>query len=193
MAETMETKAPEGTPETAQAVLQFWFEELGPEQWWKADEAVDAAIRERFGALHARLAEAVPAEWLDTAHGRLAAIIVLDQFSRNLYRGDPRSYAQDPAALALAKETLDLGLAQELTAPEKTFLYMPFQHSEKADDQARSVALFTALGDAENLDFAEKHKLIIDRFGRFPHRNRVLGRESTQEERAFVEKERWFW
>lgn len=180
-------------PDEAAAVLRFWFEELAPEQWWKRDEAVDRAIAERFAALHARLSEGVPADFLETARGRLAAVIVLDQFSRNLYRDDARAYANDPQALALAKETLARGLAAELTASEKTFLYMPFQHSEDAGDQARSVELFAALGEAESLDFAQKHKLVVDRFGRFPHRNAVLGRESTPEERAFLERESWFW
>lgn len=180
-------------PAEAGNVLAFWFGELTPEQWWKRDDAVDATIRDRFLTLHERLAERVPAEWLTTARGRLAAIIVLDQFPRNMFRGSARSFATDPDALALAKETVALGLDRQLGDNERSFVYLPFQHSEDPADQAESVRFYKALGDENSLDFAEKHKLIIDRFGRFPHRNEVLGRETTKEERDFIEKQSWFW
>lgn len=177
----------------AVAVLDFWFGELKPEQWWKRDETLDAAIRERFLDLHERLAEKIPPEWLATARGRLAAVIALDQFPRNMFRDDPRTFATDPKALALAKETVAKGLDTDLSESERAFLYLPFEHSEEPEDQAESVRLYRKLGDAEALDFAEKHKLIIDRFGRFPHRNAVLGRETTQEEREFLKEASWFW
>jgi uncharacterized protein (DUF924 family) len=180
-------------PAEAREILRFWFDELEPEQWWKRDDAVDAVIRDRFLDVHERLAAGVPEPWLATARSRLAAVIALDQFPRNLFRGSARSFATDSKALALAKETIELGLDEELSKDERVFLYVPFQHSEDAADQARSVALFETLADADTLDFAKKHKLIIDRFGRFPHRNAVLGRETTAEEREFLDKESWFW
>lgn len=189
----MNSKPSETLPEPASRILDFWFGELKPEQWWKRDEAVDTMIRKRFLALHESLASNVPAEWLETARGRLAAIIALDQFPRNLFRDDARSFATDGKALALARETVAKGLDEAMNESERAFLYLPFEHSENAADQAQSVALYKKLGNAETLDFAEKHKLIIDRFGRFPHRNGMLGRETTDEERAFIEKENWFW
>lgn len=183
----------ESIPGEASDVLGFWFGELTPEQWWKRDDAVDAAVRTRFLALHERLADHIPAAWLASARGRLAAVIALDQFPRNMFRGSARSFATDPQALALAKETVSLGLDKQLSDNERIFLYVPFQHAEDPRDQAESVRLYKALGNANSLDFAEKHKLIIDRFGRFPHRNAMLGRETTQEEKDFIEKENWFW
>lgn len=180
-------------PPQAREVLEFWYEELTPEQWWKRDEAVDAKITARFRALYDELSRNVPQAWLETPKGRLAAVIVLDQFPRNMFRGDPRSYATDSKALSLAKETIDAGGDAELEPYERSFLYMPFQHSEERDVQARSVELFRALGIEDQLDFAIKHKEVIDRFGRFPHRNEVLGRPSTPEEIDFLKKPGLFW
>lgn len=180
-------------PDEAEAVLRFWFGELDRKQWWKGDIAVDRIVADRFRALHDRLAEAVPQSWLGSARGRLAAVIVLDQFPRNLFRDASRAFATDPQARALARETVELGLDAELTTDERLFLYLPFEHSEDAADQARSVELYRALGDAEALEFADKHKQIIDRFGRFPHRNAVLGRETTDEEWEFLKEHSWFW
>ncbi len=180
-------------PEAAARVLRFWFGELRPEQWWTRDDGVDDAIRTRFAELQKDIADEVPLEWLETARGHLAAVIVLDQFPRNLFRKSARAFESDAAALALAVDTVDAGLDAQLTEAERKFLYLPFEHSEDADMQARSVALYEKLGDEDSLDFARKHKLVIDRFGRFPHRNEVLGRETTEEEQAFLEKESWFW
>lgn len=180
-------------PAEARDILAFWFGELTPEQWWKRDDAVDKRIEEKFLALHERLADHVPPNWLTSAKGRLAAVIALDQFPRNMFRGSARSFATDPKALALAKQTIALGMDKELSNNERIFLYVPLQHSEDPSDQAESVRLYKELGNENSLDFAEKHKLIIDRFGRFPHRNDILGRETTQEERDFIEKENWFW
>ena len=188
------TKDPKtGLPEAAAGVLRFWFDELRPEQWWQRDGDVDAAIRTRFAALRKTIADDVPPDWLPTARGRLAAVIVLDQFSRNLFRNSARAFETDTAALALAVESVDAGLDEQLTKDERVFLYLPFEHSEDAEMQARSVALYEKLGDEATLDYARKHKLVIDRFGRFPHRNAVLGRETTDQEREFLEKENWFW
>jgi uncharacterized protein (DUF924 family) len=167
-------------------VVHFWFVELRPEAWFKRDEAIDAAIRERFGGLHGSLTEKVPASVTRTPLGALATVIVLDQFSRNLFRNSPRAFACDATALAIAQESIAAGFDRELDRNQRTFLYMPFQHSEDREVQRRSVELFTALGDAETLDYAQQHRDVIERFGRFPHRNRVLGRESTAKELEFL-------
>ncbi|MBF9267173.1 DUF924 family protein [Paracidovorax cattleyae] len=173
---------------TAQDVLHFWFEETPPDLWFRKDDAFDAAIRARFGALHARAALGELWGWRADASGRLAEVIVLDQFSRNLLRGRAESFAQDGMALALAQEAVARGLDADLPPPRRAFLYMPFMHSESARIQAESVRLFTALGQPNNLDFALQHQAIVDRFGRFPHRNTVLGRETTAEEALFLQQ-----
>ena len=135
-----------------------------------------------------RCANEVPESWRTTARGMLAAVIALDQFPRNLYRGDPRAFAADPAALALATEAVERGLDRAMSIDERKFLYLPFEHSEDPAVQARSVELFAALEDEDTLGYALRHKEIIDRFGRFPHRNEVLGRESTPEEIEFLKE-----
>lgn len=180
-------------PEAAAGVLEFWFDTLTPEQWWKRDDDVDTRIRERFSRLYESVSRHVPDDWLAIPAGRLAAVIVLDQFPRNMFRNDARAYGSDAAALALAEETIGMGWDSEIAPEKRAFLYMPYQHSEDAGMQARSVELFAALGDEENLDFAKKHKEIIDRFGRFPHRNSVLGRKSTPEEEEFLKAPGLFW
>lgn len=180
-------------PPDAQAVLDFWFGELKPEQWWKQDDDVDRAVVARFSDLYDTLADAVPREWLGSPQGRLAGVIVLDQFPRNMFRNDPRAYDTDGAALRLADETIEMGWDAHIEAEKRAFLYMPFQHSEDAGVQRRSVELFSALGNEDNLDFAIKHKDIIDRFGRFPHRNDVLGRESSEAEVEFLKGPALFW
>lgn len=180
-------------PEEAREILSYWFDTLTAEQWWTRDDTVDATIRRKFSNLFERLAAGVPPAWLETPRGRLAAVIALDQFPRNLFRGSPRSFATDERALALARETIELGLDSGLNENERIFLYVPFEHSEDREDQARAIDLYENLGHAESLEFAKKHKQIIDRFGRFPHRNEVLGRESTREEIEFLKSEAWFW
>jgi uncharacterized protein (DUF924 family) len=169
-------------------IVQFWFEELTSEDWFKADEARDALILTRFGDVYEQLKEGVPESWLAEAKGWLAAILVLDQFPRNLFRGDARAFATDADALDLAKRAIAEGIEMQLPPEQRSFVYMPFQHSEHKADQARSVGLFTALGNPLNLDFAVRHKEIIDRFGRFPHRNEILGRKSSDEEVAFLQQ-----
>ena len=173
---------------TAQDVLHFWFEQSTPAQWFQKDDAFDAAIRDRFSALHAQATQGELAAWRTDAAGRLAEIIVLDQFSRNLLRNQPEAFAQDGMALVLAQEAIPQGLDAALPPEQRAFLYMPFMHSESARLQAESVRLFTALGNANNLDFARRHQVIVDRFGRFPHRNATLGRASTPEETAFLQE-----
>ena len=175
------------TPE-ADTVLDYWFNTLTPDQWWVKDEALDAAIGARFGALLDRLGRHVPDDWRASPRGTLAAVIVLDQFSRNIHRGTARAFENDAAALQLAKDAVARGDDQALNAQERPFLYMPFEHSENLADQDRSVALFGALGNANLLDFAKRHRVIVARFGRFPHRNAILGRASTAEEEAFLKE-----
>ena len=172
-------------------IIRYWFEELPPEAWFRKDPRVDAAIRERFGALHDELAS-VPPEQLATPRECVAAVIALDQFPRNMFRGSPRSFATDPLALSIAQHAIAAGFDQRLDPRQRWFLYMPFQHSEDRAVQARSIELFTQLGDRENLGYAQRHKEIIDRFGRFPHRNEVLGRDSTPEELQYVATHRGF-
>ena len=167
-------------------VLAFWFEELTPDDWFGGGDEVDDRIRERFLALHEALRDGVPESWRATARGMLAAVIALDQFPRNMYRGAREAFAADPTALALATEGIELGLDRELSNDERKFFYLPFEHSEDPAVQARSVELFAALEDEDTLGYALRHKEIIDRFGRFPHRNEALGRESTPEELEFL-------
>lgn len=169
-------------------VLKFWFDNLSPDDWFESNEAVDSHIRERFQELHEALLEQVPETWRSSSRGCLAAMIVLDQFSRNMYRGTSRAFAADGAALSLAKEALARGFDRELSMDERKFLYMPFEHSENPAEQARSIELFGTLGSELDLDYARRHKEIIDRFGRFPHRNAVLGRVSTPEEIEFIKE-----
>jgi uncharacterized protein (DUF924 family) len=171
-----------------EAVLSFWFEETRPAQWWSASDAFDQLIAQRFGALHRAAAQAELFAWRTQPRGRLAEVIVLDQFSRNLHRGSPLAFACDPMALALAQEALAAGADQALAPVEQSFLCMPFMHSESRLIHVESESLFRQIGLQGNLDSALQHKAIIDRFGRYPHRNAVLGRASTAEELAFLEQ-----
>jgi len=163
-------------------VLHFWFRELSESQWWEQDEAIDALVRERFLALHARLSAHHASERFTTSRQLLAAVIVLDQFSRHLFRRTARAYASDPLARRIARCAVDAKLDSSLTALERQFLYLPFQHSEDAADQRLSVQLFESIGNEGWTRDAIEHREIVERFGRFPHRNAVLGRESTVEE-----------
>jgi uncharacterized protein (DUF924 family) len=169
-------------------VLTFWFSETSPKQWWQADAAFDTAVRERFGTLHrsAHLGELW--QWRKDPRGRLAEIIVLDQFPRNMYRGTPEAFASDAMALALAQEALAGRHDVILPPKERAFLYMPYQHSESRLVQQESVQLFETLGEKEQYDFALQHKAIIDKFGRFPHRNSICNRQSTVEEAEFLKQ-----
>lgn len=174
-------------PDAAARVLTFWFEELQPEQWFEADPVLDAACSDRFADLTRALLESgAPAEWTATAKGTLAAVLVLDQFTRNIYRDSADAFAGDAAALALSQSAVGSGLDSGLDANERKFLYMPYMHSESAAVQAAGIPLFESLGDEQTAGFAMAHKEVIDRFGRFPHRNAVLGRASTPEEEAFM-------
>lgn len=165
-------------------MLAFWMAD--PARWWVKDPAFDAEIRARFGALHQEIAQGKHEDWRSTARGALAYVVVLDQFSRNMYRDTPGMFASDAQARAAARAAVDAGFDQALPAAERDFLYMPFMHSEELADQDRGVALFEAAGATGTLRYAEMHRDIVRRFGRFPHRNAVQGRASTPEERDFL-------
>lgn len=171
-----------------QDVLHFWFEEATTTQHFGRDGIFDNAIRDRFGALHAAAVQGELAAWRDTADGRLAEIIVLDQFSRNLFRDDPRAFAADGMALVLAQEAIRAGVDRDMPAIRRAFLYMPFMHSESRAIHVQAERLFRQPGLENNYSFELKHKAIIDRFGRYPHRNAVLGRLPTAEEEAFLQQ-----
>ena len=171
---------------TPESILHFWFEELAPAQQFAKDAALDAAIAQRFGATLQAAAGGELSGWRQSARGRLAEIVVLDQFSRNVYRDTPRAFAQDGMALVLAQELVASGQAGALPPAQRAFAYMPYMHSESRVVQAQSVRLFAEPGLEGNLPFALQHRAIIERFGRYPHRNAILGRESSGEELAFL-------
>jgi uncharacterized protein (DUF924 family) len=170
------------------AVNRYWFEELTSEDWFKKSDQRDATIKRRFATLYARLWEKVPASWLKSPDGYVAAIVVLDQFPRNLFRGSPRSFATDSIALSLAKDAIERGFDVQLSPIKRWALYLPFEHSEDAADQARCIELMTTLKKPVALDWALRHKAVVDRFGRFPHRNAILGRATTDEEAEFLKQ-----
>lgn len=172
---------------SAEDVIQFWFEEIEVKQWWVKDERFDRHIIERFGHTHARAASCELDDWRQSPRGRLAEVIVLDQFSRNIYRDRPESFASDPLALALAQVAIAVGTDRELDSQQqRCFLYMPYMHSESAEVHRTAVQLFTDLGEESNLDFELQHQSIIERFGRYPHRNEILRRQSSEPEVAFL-------
>lgn len=169
-----------------QSVIDFWFVEIDPKKWWVKDGSFDRLIRERFGALNSAAVHGELFDWRRTPRGRLAEIIVLDQFSRNIFREMPESYESDPMSLALSQEAIRAGDDKALEPGQRLFLYMPFMHSESRLIHEEAVKLFTSLGRPKNLEFELRHKEIIDRFGRYPHRNEILGRHSTAEEIEFL-------
>jgi len=167
-------------------VLTFWFGEIDPKLWFAADTNFDDLIRARFIGLMRQAAAAELYSWRTTAEGRLAEIIVLDQFSRNVYRNTPQAFAQDPIALVLAQEAVASGALAELNATQRAFLLLPYMHSESRRIHVVAEALYRDFAHASNHDFELRHKAIIDRFGRYPHRNEILGRTSTPEEVEFL-------
>jgi uncharacterized protein (DUF924 family) len=173
---------------TAQQVLAFWFEEIEPAQHWRVDPAFDDLVRERFGALLVQAAAGELQGWRGQSSGRLAEVIVLDQFSRNIHRGSAQAFAQDGMALVLAQEALAAGALAELPVVQRPFLLLPLMHSESAAIHAWALPQFEALGRPDTLNFELRHKAIIDRFGRYPHRNLMLGRVSTPEELSFLQQ-----
>jgi uncharacterized protein (DUF924 family) len=173
-------------PMQAQEILHFWFEDLTPKQHFIKDAALDATIGARFSATLEAAAKCELFAWRTTAEWRLAEIIVLDQFSRNVYRDTPRAFAQDALALVLAQELVASRADRNLPAAQRAFAYMPYMHSESALVHTQAVALFSQPGMEGNLSFEMRHKAIIERFGRYPHRNAVLGRTSSKEELTFL-------
>ena len=172
-------------PQSA-SILHFWFTELTSKQHFAKDASLDETIHTRFRDTLEAAARCELYAWRTTAEGRLAEILVLDQFSRNVWRDTPRAFAQDALALALAQELVASGQDRSLPPAQRVFAYMPYMHSESARIHEQAVALFSQPGMEGNLDFELRHKAIIDRFGRYPHRNAVLGRTSTPQELAFL-------
>jgi uncharacterized protein (DUF924 family) len=167
-------------------VLKFWFEELSPQQWWEKDNALDKCIQARFEGIHKQASKCELYGWRNSAKGRLAEIIVLDQFSRNMYRDTAQSFAQDSLALALSQQAIADGVDKELTTIECSCLYMPFMHSESLVIHQQACLLYKANGIDSNYQFELKHMEIIERFGRYPHRNKILNRQSSAEETNFL-------
>lgn len=167
-------------------ILDFWFA-AGWDKWWSKDDAFDAEIRRRFGPAHAEACSGKLDEWIDNAQGALALVILLDQFSRNLHRNDHRAWAQDARALAIAQEAIRRRYDVEVPVMARCWFYMPFQHAEDLAVQTEGLPYFARLDDPEQMKYAEEHADIIRRFGRFPHRNAVLGRRTTPEEQSFLE------
>jgi uncharacterized protein (DUF924 family) len=169
-----------------QDVLEFWFSDDARAAWFHSSPAFDQTIRKRFGELFARAATGALGSWQTSAEGCLALCILLDQMPRNMYRGDPRAFATDDQALAIAEHALAQGFDRTLAAEQKQFLYLPFMHSENLANQLRALALFESGGMPENCRFAEEHVAIIRRFGRFPHRNAIFGRPNTEAEAEYL-------
>src|SRR5262245_1883815 len=174
--------------EMLEEVLSFWFKDIESKNWWSVDPEFDALLRQRFLGLLRQASAGELYAWRSSARGRLAEIIVLDQFSRNIYRNTVGAFAQDPMALVLAQEAVAGGALAELLSAERTFLLMPYMHSESRLIHIPAEILFREFAPAENLEFEVRHKAIIDRFGRYPHRNGILGRISTEEEMAFLKQ-----
>ncbi len=167
-------------------IIKFWFGEIEPESWWKKDAAFDQLIRERFLDIYRQAENCELFEWRQDALGWLGEIIVLDQFPRNMFRDTAEAFATDKLAVILVQEAVANQVDKELTPTQQSFLYMPLMHSESALIHETALELFSQPGLDFNLDFEKKHKAIIDRFGRYPHRNAVLGRQSTEEEIDFL-------
>ena len=171
-----------------EAIIDFWFKEIEPKFWWKKNSDFDRLIADRFLDIHNAATKCELYVWRAGSLGRLAEVIVLDQFSRNIYRGTPLSFAYDPLALALAQEAINAKANLSLVPDQKAFLYLPFMHSESSAIHEIAMELFKEPGLESNLEFEIRHKAIIDRFGRFPHRNEILGRQSTEDEISFLKE-----
>ena len=167
-------------------VIAFWFEEIQPSQWWAKEPSFDALVTQRFLTTHQQASAGELVKWRSTSLGRLAEILVLDQFSRNMYRDTPQSFAYDTMALVLAQEAVNIGADKLLTPTQRSFLYMPYMHSESLVIHQQAIELFDQEQMQHNLDFEVRHKNIIEQFGRYPHRNDILGRQSTPQEVAFL-------
>ena len=174
-------------PVTPAGILAFW-RDAGPDRWYRRDDAFDAEVCRRFLGLWQCAAAGELASWETSDDGALALVIVLDQFPRNLFRDDVRTYASDPLAREVAHRAIDRGVDARIDPALREFLYLPFMHSEHLPDQLRCIELFRETANTENKHYAEHHADIIRRFGRFPHRNQILGRANTSEEQAFLDQ-----
>lgn len=173
---------------TPEDVISFWFSEEAKAKWFEPDDAFDNLLRERFGAASEEAQFGVFDGWADSAEGALALVLLLDQMPRNIHRGTRKAFTGDEKALAVAGEALAKGLDAPLTPDQRNFLFMPFMHSERLEDQERGLVLFERKNSGDGLKFMRLHRDIVARFGRFPHRNAVLGRKSTPEELAFLQQ-----
>lgn len=171
---------------SAEDVYKFWFADHGRDDWFEGAPEFDQKLRDLFADTHPRVAAGEAYTWRQTPHGRLAEIIVLDQFSRQLFRDEARAFTQDPMALALAQEAVAGGYDKALPEEERLFIYMPYMHSESVAIHEEAMRLFTDLGNENNLDYEKRHFEVIKRFGRYPKRNQALGRESSAEEKAYI-------
>lgn len=169
-----------------QDIIQYWFDEKTKPQWFNSTLLFDAELKERFEAVYIAATQDELNHWLEDAEGALALIIVLDQFPLNFYRGDARSFLTEEKSRLVAEAAMKKGFDKLLTDEQKAFLYMPFMHSENLDDQDHSVALYEKAGLQGNVTFAHHHRSIIARFGRFPHRNVILGRENSEAEKNYL-------
>jgi uncharacterized protein (DUF924 family) len=173
---------------TPAEIVTFW-REAGPDKWFADDRAFDLAVRSRFLVTHEAAARGELAVWENGAEGALALVLLFDQFPRNMFRGEARAFATDAMARAVAERALAGGYDQAIDSTMRPFFYLPFMHSEALVDQHRCVRLYEALGDAEQLRYAREHRDVIEKFGRFPRRNRALGRQTTRAEREFLDDE----
>lgn len=180
--------------DTQNEINHFWFEELQPQQWFQQSDSVDAEITERFEVTHQMANDGLCNHWAADADGALALVIVLDQFPRHMYRNTPKAFASDERALLIAKQAIHKGFDQILEPVKRGFLYLPYQHSENLSDQKKSVELFGAMANDNPAGdmYAKRHYVPIEKFGRFPHRNEVLGRESSEEEIEFLKTHKGF-
>tara|TARA_R110001606_G_scaffold160330_1_gene304288 strand:+ start:885 stop:1424 length:540 start_codon:yes stop_codon:yes gene_type:complete len=171
-----------------QQIIKFWFTDITPAQWWEKDTDFDQMLSNRFGEIHQQVVQCELCHWRESALGRLAEIIVIDQFSRNIYRDNPMAFLHDPLAVALAQEAIAIGADYDLSESQRNFMYMPFMHSESLIVHHQAQALFADKASDSTYQFELKHLAIIERFGRYPHRNSILQRKSTNEELAFLEQ-----
>lgn len=171
-----------------QEIIQFWFDDTEPQQWFQTDIAFDKKIKSKFSSIHTQVSLGETYTWRKTIAGRLAEVIVLDQFSRNLFRGAARAFSYDGMALILAQEAIASGELNQLPTLQRAFIYMPFMHSESLLIHREALKLFSEAGLEEMYHFEERHYDILIRFGRYPHRNAILGRTSTKKELAFLKE-----
>lgn len=176
------------SPVTCDDVISFWFDEIEPAQWWKVDAELDRRVARHFAVVHAQAVRGEIAHWRNTSEGRLAEILLLDQFSRNIWRNTPQAFSTDGVALVLAQEAIRDGVEAALELEQRRFVYMPFMHSESPEIHRQAVRLFGQKGLEDSLRVALRHQEIIERFGRYPHRNTILGRPSTAAELEFLKQ-----